>query len=253
MKPVFPTYILKRRAKAAMQGRFFKALAIAAVPLLTVLLCTALVLAFMPGAKDAFNLAINGKFETYEERVMYFDSVMNISTTAVSLFSAVFAFLSVGAQRLFLDMLRGKDAVVKNIFCFYDKWYIAAVYPVASAAAALLITYILDFLLASGMNTDAVMLLSWALQLAVYFIAAKLMFVEFILADTDCKNVLAAMKASWKMVGWNTAVNFVTLALSFVGWIILSAFTGGLLLIYVIPYMSLSIAALYEENRKYNV
>lgn len=252
MKPVFPTYILKKRAKAAMQGRFLKALAIAAIPLLTVLLCTVLILAFMPGAQDAFNLAINGKFESYEERVMYFDSVMNISTTAVSLFSAVFAFLSVGAQRLFLAMLRGKEVKVGNIFCFYGKWYIASVYPAASAAAAFLITYMLDVLLSSGMNTDAVMLLSWALQLAIYFVAAKLMFVEFILADTDCRNILAAVKASWKMVGWNTVINFVTLALSFIGWVILSAFTGGLLLVYVIPYMSLAIAALYEENRKYN-
>ena len=252
MKPVFPTYILKKRAKEAMQGKFLKALAVSALPILVVLLCTILVMAFVPGAQDAFNLAVNGKFETYEERAMYFDSVIDISTTAVSLFSAVFAFLSVGAQRLFLDMLRGKEVKLGNIFCFYGKWYIAFIYPAASAAASFLITYMLDGLLASGISSDAVIMLSWILQIAIYFVAAKLIFVEIILADTDCKNIVTAVKASWKMVGWNTVINFVMLIFSFIGWVILSAFTGGILLIYVIPYMSLSIAALYEENRKFN-
>lgn len=252
MKPLFPTYILKKHAKAAMRGNFFKAFAATVTPLLCVVLCTVLVMAFVPEAKDSFDLAINGNFDNYDERLAYFDNLMNISTTATSMFLALFAFLTVGAQKLFLDLLRGKEVKVKNIFCFYDKWYIAAIYPVLSAAFTFLIVYVLDTLAAAGVNGDFVVMLSWVFQIAIYFIAAKFMFVEIILADTECKSVIHAMKTSWKMVGWNTAVNFVMLLISFIGWIFISAFTMGLTLIYLLPYMSISVAALYEANRRFN-
>lgn len=252
MKPLFPTYVLKKHAKAAMRGNFFKAFAAAVTPLLCVTLCTVLVMAFVPEANEAFDLAINGKFDSYDERVMYFDNLMNISTSAMSMFLAIFAFLTVGAQKLFLDLLRGKEVKVKNIFCFYDKWYIAAIYPVLSAAVTFFITYLLDSLIAAGANTDFVAMLSWVFQIIIYFLAAKFMFVEIILADTECKNVIHAMKTSWKMVGWNTAVNFVMLLISFIGWVFISAFTMGLTFIYLLPYMSLSVAALYEANRRFN-
>jgi hypothetical protein len=111
---------------------------------------------------------------------------------------------------------------------------------------------VLDILDASGMNGDFVVMLSWVFQIAIYFIAAKFMFVEIILADTECKSVIHAMKTSWKMVGWNTAVNFVMLLISFIGWIFISAFTMGLTLIYLLPYMSISVAALYEANKRFN-
>ena len=251
MKPLFPTYILKRHAKAAMRGRFFKAFVAAVAPMLCVTLCTILVMAFVPEAKASFDLVINGKFDSYDARSVYFDTLMNISSSAMSLFFVIFAFISVGAQKLLLDLLRGKEVKIKNILCFYDKWYIAAIYPALSAALTFLLTNLLDGLIASGANADFVVMLSWVFQIIIYFLAAKFMFVDIILADTECKNVIHAMKASWKMVGWNTVINVVILSISFIGWIFLSAFTMGLTLIYLLPYMSLSVAALYEANRKF--
>lgn len=41
---------------------------------------------------------------------------------------------------------------------------------------------------------------------------------------------------------------FFCLALSFIGWAILSAFTFGIGTLFLIPYMQVSFAAFYEER-----
>ena len=69
----------------------------------------------------------------------------------------------------------------------------------------------------------------------------------YILAD--CPNVRAkdALKLSMRMTQGYKADIFVTL-LSFLGWLILSAFTFGILeIVYVGPYMNTTMAGVYEE------
>lgn len=72
----------------------------------------------------------------------------------------------------------------------------------------------------------------------------------YILAD--CPNVTArqSLKLSMRMMKGNKWKLFV-LDLSFIGWAILSAFTGGLLtLFYVAPYMSHATARFYLEVKE---
>ena len=78
MRPGFSTYIIKNRAKSAMQGKFLKAFAAAAVPTLIVLLVTVLIVMLIPDAKETFELSVNGRFSNAEERLMYIDSIMDI-------------------------------------------------------------------------------------------------------------------------------------------------------------------------------
>lgn len=69
----------------------------------------------------------------------------------------------------------------------------------------------------------------------------------YILAD--CPNVKArdALKLSMRMTQGYKADIFVTI-LSFFGWLILSAFTFGILeIVYVGPYMNTTLAGVYEE------
>lgn len=252
MKPSFPTYIIKRRAKLAMKGRFFKAFFAAVVPVFVVSAVSALIILLVPGAGDALGMAVNGQFESFEAREIYMNNVKNIYIDCIGLVAALFSFLSVGAQRMFLDMLRGKEAEIKNLFRYFNKWHIAIIYPALQAVVTYIIRGMLDSLLNAGMNTGAVTLLAWVIQLALYFVSAKLMFFELALAECDCTSFMKAAKASWRMVGVNTVVNMITLFVSFILWFIASVFTGGVALIYLMPYMSLSIAVLYDENVKYN-
>lgn len=246
MKPEFSTYTLKKRAKKAMQGKLFKAFAAAVLPVLITLAVAMLVVMLVPDAREAFELTISGKFDTAEARMLYLDSIINICTDSVSMLTAVFAFLFIGAQRVFLDMLRGKDVKIRNVFQYFSKWYVAFVYPAVTVAVTYGIRALLDMLLSSGMNAEAVTAIAWVLQIAIYFVALKLMFVELILADNNCTGVVNAIKTSWKMVNMGTMVNMLVLALSFIGWFAAGVITGGLAFVYLMPYMSLTIAAYYE-------
>lgn len=252
MKPVFPTYIIKKHAKAAMRGRFFKAFAISVIPPAIIMLIAVMFFLYMPGVRSAFELGLSGRFESVEARQYYLDFVTNKYIWAVELIATLFAFLSLGAARLCLDMVRGKEVKVRNVFSYYNKWYIAAIYPALSVAVTTVVNEGLGYLTASGVDAGVVTVLSWVFQIALYFVTFKLIFIDYTLAENNCSSFIGAVKAAWKMVGWNTVVNYITLSLSFIGWLIISCFTFGLALIYVIPYFNLSLAALYEANVKYN-
>lgn len=71
----------------------------------------------------------------------------------------------------------------------------------------------------------------------------------YILADTRNVPATEALKLSMRMTKGHKGKVFV-MGLSFIGWMLLSALTCGLLsLFYVGPYMNTSFAGLYEELR----
>ncbi len=247
MKPLFPTYIIKKHARAAMQGKLFKAFFIAVIPAAVVLLMAFALYLFMPGVKSSFELALNGSFVSVDERIAYLESVMQNFMWAIDLLVALFAFLSTGASKLFLDMVRGKDFKIRDIFCFYNKWYIASIYPVLTLAVSFGANKALLYLTkVAGEQVASVCVL--AFNIATLVVGFKLMFIDYCLAENGCTSFIGAARASWKMVGFNTAANSVILAFSFIGWMFASAFTCGILLVYVLPYLSLSLATLYEAN-----
>lgn len=250
MKPLFPTYIIKKHARAVMRGKLFKSFFVAIIPTAVVLLVAAAMYFFVPGAKQSFELALNGSFASIDERQAYLEIVMQNFTWAIDLLLVLFAFLSTGASKLFLDMVRGKEFKIRDIFCFYNKWYIASIYPLLTLAVSFGANKALQYLtsLAGEQVASVFALIFNIITLVVGF---KLMFIDYCLAENGCSDFIGAVKASWKMVGFNTAANSVILAFSFIGWMLASTFTCGILLIYVLPYLSLSLATLYDANKKY--
>lgn len=252
MKPFFPARVIKNHAKAAMKGKFFKALAISLIPSAIILAVTVFVFMLMPGAIDSVDLVVSGNFESMEARAEYMNLVMNNYTWALNLISVLFSFLSLGASKLCLDLLRGKEVKIRGVFSYYNKWYIAILYPALSLLVSFALSKMTTLLSDSGLSFEVVSVISLVGEFIYLIFTFKFMFVEYALADNDATDFIGAVKTSWKMVGINTVMNTILLSLSFFGWFILSVMTGGLLLIYVLPYCILSSAALYEANRLYN-
>jgi uncharacterized membrane protein len=71
----------------------------------------------------------------------------------------------------------------------------------------------------------------------------------YILNDHPEMSASEAITESRKMMNGHKAELFV-LHLSFLGWIILSSFTFGILLLYVMPYMQATSAAFYEKLKE---
>lgn len=95
--------------------------------------------------------------------------------------------------------------------------------------------------------------LGWTLLLIVPGIiyAYKVIMVNYILADTDSKDVkwsdvIAQSKEMMEGHKWE----FFVFELSFFGWILLSVFTLGIALIWTLPYMETALVMYYEELKK---
>ena len=72
--------------------------------------------------------------------------------------------------------------------------------------------------------------------------------VWFCLVDNPRAGVLAALRASWRMMDGHK-VQYLTLSLSFIGWIVLSCLTLGLGFLWLIPYMQTTYANFYLAVR----
>ncbi len=89
----------------------------------------------------------------------------------------------------------------------------------------------------------------WSLLFVIPGIIKALAYsmTPYILADTRAVPATEALKLSMRMTNGYKGKVFV-MYLSFIGWGLLSALTGGLLYIfYVGPYMNTAFAGLYEE------
>jgi uncharacterized membrane protein len=88
-------------------------------------------------------------------------------------------------------------------------------------------------------------MISGIYSLIVIIVTVRLSFTQYIIADSDL-DFIEAMKKSWKISkgNWWRIVFF---PLSFILWLLLSVFTIGIALIYVIPYMTIAHGAFYDE------
>ena len=93
----------------------------------------------------------------------------------------------------------------------------------------------------------SIFILLWAVLLIVPGIIAAIRYSMsfYILADNPEIGIMEAIAESKRMMQGNKW-KFFCLNLSFIGWIILSCFTLGIGLLWLLPYMEVSIVAFYD-------
>ena len=98
----------------------------------------------------------------------------------------------------------------------------------------------------------AVIVFAFSLLLVIPGIIRALAYamVPYLVVDTDleAKDVLRKSREMMKGYKWD----FFVFGLSFFGWILLVPFTLGILLIWLIPYMFVSMALYYEKLKEIN-
>ncbi len=244
MKPLFPTYIIKQHAKQGMRKSFFKALAVTMLPAFVVSIVAITVMCFTPGFENTLKLLATADIEAL-------DTVFYNFTLAVSALMVVFAFLNVGSMKVTLDMIRGKDVKIRDVFKLYDKWYVAAIYPFITFIYTYGVNELAKMAQASGADAMAMTVVVGVFDIIFYVISFKLIFVEYALADNDCKSFKDAVVKAWRMTGITTIANNLVLMFSFMLWYLLVMFTGGIAMFYVYPYLMFSVAALYDLNCRF--
>ena len=93
------------------------------------------------------------------------------------------------------------------------------------------------------------LVLATAIVLTIIYMIISFSQALFILNDDPKLNSRQALSKSFDMME-DYVVDYFLLVLSFIGWIILGLFTFGLLYIWLVPYMYLTMAYFYEHIKK---
>ena len=159
--------------------------------------------------------------------------IMVLHSIIVSVLSSTYigvllaGIFTVGYTFVCMQIIRGEKPVVKDLFAGFSSNFLN------NLAAGVLVS-VFTFL--------------WSLLLIIPGIvkAYSYSMTYYILNDNPGMDAIKAITASRKMMKGHKMELFV-LHLSFIGWIILSCFTFGLLMLYVTPYMQEAQAAFYEK------
>ncbi len=181
-------------------------------------------------AKDFRTLAWNalsGKWGKFALAALVYELILgvcaSISNVATLVIGGPFVL---GMAGIAFSVLDGVDFEINNLFDGF-KWFSDA-----------LVLYVLNNLF----------IFLWSL---LFVVPGIIKYYEYsmsyyILLENPGMKHQEARRASMKLMEDNKARLF-CLHFSFIGWIILSAFTFGILLFWVIPYMETAQAAFYRE------
>ena len=154
-----------------------------------------------------------------------FDEIIPSLITSVAsiLISGLLGF---GMISFFLKMSRDEEVTYKELFAKTD----------------LMVPYIV-ITLVSGI---LIMLGCFLLVVPGIILSIAYSFIYLIFLDNPEMKPLDTLKKSREMLNGHK-MEMLELILSFLGWYILGAFTLGILYIWVIPYMSLTVCYFYDE------
>lgn len=138
--------------------------------------------------------------------------------------SVIYSPLFIGYIAFILAFIRHEKMDIKIIFTYYKHWYLIALVVIVTKALIMLgsIFIIPGIILSLGFAMN-----------------------EWLMADQQFA-VKKVLKTSWELMNgykWN----YLLLVLSFLPWIILSFFTFGILFVWLIPYMMVTLSLYYEK------
>ena len=166
------------------------------------------------------------------------------------LIGIVSAFFMFGITIMSINIVRGKKAKVDDIFSKPLKDKKSLLYYFISYFILIVISLLSTFLI-SLMDID----FSWVLMIPLLIILCMYIYIYplfdmafHLCADDEYKkkSFATTLKDASKIIKGHR-VEYYAMLLSFTGWILLSILTFGILLIWVYPYMILSVTNLYRR------
>ena len=156
-------------------------------------------------------------------------ALISYALGATGIGSIFLGFIVVGYYAVNLKLIRTKTAKIEDLFSGCKNF--------VTNFLAYLLMEIFTFL--------------WSLLFIIPGIVKSIAYsmTPYILNDHPEMSATEAITESRKMMNGHKMEYFL-LQLSFLGWIILSSFTWGILLLYVMPYMQATSAAFYEKLKE---
>ena len=225
--------------------------------------------------KNQAKKALTGKFTPLVLSLLVFviistfgsllDLLLNVNYLS-GLFSAIAAILfGMGFINSVMKVARGQNVDVNNLF---KHTHLGLKYLLIGLVTACIIGLLLLLLAIAYkslstvlMNTANISFLPYAILVItgsvlsvvilmfMIYLAVSFSQVYFILNDNPEAKIGDIIAESFDMLDGYRA-EYIMLCLSFVGWIILGIFTLGILYLWVVPYMMVTLAKFYDELKE---
>lgn len=190
------------------------------------------------------------------------DSKSGVGVNIIFFLLEIAAVLLTANGYIFFDRWRNKiqkGGEEPNAWCGLSGQHLArlAVYGVIEAliivSVTLAIVAVIVGLVISQVPVAVSIILLILLVVLLVWIELRLTYVVYVIDDDvrtgQKRSVWAEIGASWKLTK-GRVWKLLCLKLSFLGWYILTAFTLGILGIWLMPYYNLAIAETYEQSKE---
>ncbi|GHN43748.1 DUF975 family protein [Lactobacillus delbrueckii] len=185
------------------------------------------------------------------------DSKSGVGVNIIFFLLEIAAVLLTANGYIFFDRWRNKiqkGGEEPNAWCGLSGQHLArlAVYGVIVSVTLAIVAVIVGLVISQVPVAVSIILLILLVVLLVW-IELRLTYVVYVIDDdvrTGQKRLVwAEIGAGWKLTK-GRVWKLICLKLSFFGWYILTAFTLGILGIWLIPYYNLAIAETYEQSKE---
>ncbi|APG70179.1 DUF975 family protein [Lactobacillus delbrueckii subsp. lactis] len=190
------------------------------------------------------------------------DSKSGVGANIIFFLLEIAAALLTANGYIFFDRWRNKiqkGGEEPNAWCGLSGQHLArlAVYGVIEAliivSVTLAIVAVIVGLVISQVPVAVSIILLILLVVLLVWIELRLTYVVYVIDDDvrtgQKRSVWAEIGAGWKLTK-GRVWKLICLKLSFLGWYILTAFTLGILGIWLMPYYNLAIAETYEQSKE---
>ncbi|GHN53785.1 DUF975 family protein [Lactobacillus delbrueckii] len=190
------------------------------------------------------------------------DSKSGVGVNIIFFLLEIAAALLTANGYIFFDRWRNKiqkGGEEPNAWCGLSGQHLArlAVYGIIEAliivSVTLAIVAVIVGLVISQVPVAVSIILLILLVVLLVWIELRLTYVVYVIDDDvrtgQKRSVWAEIGASWKLTK-GRVWKLLCLNLSFLGWYILTAFTLGILGIWLMPYQNLAIAETYEQSKE---
>lgn len=185
------------------------------------------------------------------------DSKSGVGVNIIFFLLEIAAVLLTANGYIFFDRWRNKiqkGGEEPNAWCGLSGQHLArlAVYGVIVSVTLAIVAVIVGLVISQVPVAVSIILLILLVVLLVW-IELRLTYVVYVIDDDvrtgQKRSVWAEIGASWKLTK-GRVWKLLCPKLSFLGWYILTAFTLGILGIWLMPYYNLAIAETYEQSKE---
>lgn len=187
-------------------------------------------------------LTASGNYEYYLS--LTDTTVLNAIIISI-IFMIVSMYFTLGMNKTCLDISRDKQVKIGTMF----------LYPLKNIKLylKLIVINILVYLILEALTYIPIIGIILYLAIAIYIIPV-LSILPYIIMDNEDIGIIEAVKRTMTAIKGNR-VAYYALIFTFIGWYMLSILTLGMLIIWVLPYMSVAISNFYLsiiKEKEYN-